>query len=79
MEQIKLITDHTLEGLEFQINEFMSTLDEHTDIIDVEIDPEYIDHPFKVFRDRLLAIIRYRIYKEQVDGVATQSVLDNHE
>lgn len=65
MEQIKLITEHTIKGLEKKINEFMATLDEHTDIIDVYIDSEYKDEVFVVLKDHLLATIRYTIHKEE--------------
>jgi len=72
MEQIKLITDCTIEGLEKKINKFMGTLDEHTDIVYVYIDSYidsdimaaiYTDETFKIYKDHLLATIRYATYK----------------
>ncbi len=68
MEQVKLITGHTIRGLEIKINEFMATLDEHTDIIDVRIDSEYKDH--------LLTTIRYTVYKHEHKD-PTQALMDS--
>ena len=75
MEQIKLITSHTINDLEKKINEFMASLDDNTDILDVNIDSDYHEEPFIVLRDHLLATIRYQVYKENTKSSALDDLL----